>query len=397
MSTNAPANARPVTEFDLEQDVKARYAAGAEEAEAALCCPTSYELVEYLKELPAEIIERDYGCGDPTPYVNEGETVLDLGSGGGKVCYILQQLVGEHGRVIGVDFNDAMLDLAGRHKAELAAKFGYDNVSFRKGKIQDLKLDFHQAEAWLKANPIDGIEGVQAFEAECDRLRRTSPMIPDNSVDVVVSNCVLNLVRPEEKAKLFAEIFRVLKVGGRAVISDVVCDEPVPEAMVNDSRLWSGCISGAFEEHDFLQRFADVGFYGMEVLKRPAEPWQTVGGIEFRGVTVRAFKGKQGACMEHRQAVIYRGPFSQTKDDDGHTFYRGRRMAVCDKTFRLLTNPAGPYAGQFDAVEPREPVTDPKPFDCRVNAVRDPRETKGQDYDATTEAADCCGDAGGCC
>ena len=117
----------------------------------------------------------------------------------------------------------------------------------------------------------------------------------------------------------------------------------------------------------------------------------TVEGIEFRSVTVEAFKGKEGPCWEGLHAVIYKGPFSVVKDDDGHRIPRGVRYAVCDKTFRLYQRE--PYRDHFDFVEPLEPVTDQIPFDCARDALRHPRESKGMDYTATTEACtgpDCC-------
>jgi arsenite methyltransferase len=204
-------------------------------------------------------------------------------------------------------------------------------------------------------------------------------------VDCVVSNCVLNLVRQQDRRQLFAEIFRVLKRGGRAAISDIVSDEEAPDSLKHDPELWSGCISGAFREDQFLAAFEEAGFHGIEIVKRQREPWRTVAGIEFRSVTIVAHKGKQGPCLERNQAVIYRGPFKKVEDDDGHTYLRGARTAVCDKTFQLLQQP--PYLGLFDSIEPREAVSleSAKPFDCRRCKRRDPRETKGGDYRVTTD------------
>ncbi len=386
--------------FNVEQVVKDRYGAGANQREAALCCPTAYD-TSFLKILPQEIIERDYGCGDPSEHVGEGETVLDLGSGGGKICYILSQKVGASGRVIGVDVNDEMLSLARKYQPEMAQKIGHDNVSFFKGKIQDMALNLDKAEAWLKTKPVTDTASLSAFEAECDRLRRDEPMIPDNSVDVVVSNCVLNLVAPAEKRKLFAEIFRVLKRGGRAVISDIVCDEPPTQKILDDPDLWSGCISGAFGEAEFPQMFEQAGFHGIDLLKREEAPWQTIDGVEFRSVTIRAYKGKQGPCMDRNQAAVYLGPWKQIQDDDGHTYYRGQRMAVCDKTFKLLTDPNGPYAGQFAGIQPMNevPMEQATPYDCHLNAIRDPKTTKGRGYHANVpveSTGECCSTQG-CC
>lgn len=379
----------------VEKSVKERYAAAAAAPEAALCCPVDYDR-KYLEIIPDEVIEKDYGCGDPSKYLNPGETVLDLGSGTGKICFIAAQVVGETGRVIGVDMTDDMLEVARRNAPIVAAQLGFANVEFRKGRIQDLALDLQRMEDELKANPISDANSFLAAADLAADLRVKSPLVADDSVDVVVSNCVLNLVDAREKRQLFEEIFRVLKKGGRAVISDIVADEPVTEEMANDPILWSGCISGALIEDEFLKAFEDAGFYGIRLLKRDEKPWQTVKGIEFRSVTVEAWKGKQGECFERNQAVIYKGPFKKVLDDDGHAMERGQRYAVCDKTFNLYQK--APYADSFEFVEPREEVAldEAAPFDCSGMRLRHPRESKGLDYDATTEAAQCT-DGGECC
>ncbi len=379
-----------------EGAVAKRYSAAARAKEPALCCPVQYRQ-EYLDAIPGELLERDYGCGDPTPYVRRGETVLDLGSGGGKACYILSQVVGPEGRVIGVDCNQEMIDLARRYRDTVAQRIGYANVEFRYGMIQDLALDLEllteAVHALRMVKPQDWLDLRQVEQ----RLRRERPMVPDESVDCVVSNCVLNLVRPEDRRQLFAEIFRVLRLGGRAAISDIVSDEDVPEHLQNDPELWSGCVSGAFREDRFLKAFEEAGFYGVQIAARQTEPWRTIEGIEFRSLTVVAYKGKQGPCLERNQAVIYRGPFKKVEDDDNHVYYRGERMAVCDKTFRLLQK--APYVGQFEFIEPRQAVPPEKaePFDCSRPKHRHPRETKGQEYDVTTEAGCTCTDSGDCC
>ena len=378
-----------------ETAVKERYASGAQAREAALCCPVQYD-PQYLRVIPQEVIEKDYGCGDPSQYLRPGETVLDLGSGTGKICFIASQVVGPQGRVIGVDMTDEMLDVARRNAPVVAERIGYGNVEFRKGRIQDLGLDLTRLDGALRERPItDAASFLQADELAAE-LRLKHPLVADESVDVVVSNCVLNLVDSRSKPRLFEEIFRVLKKGGRAVISDIVSDEPSPEHLQNDPELWSGCISGALTEDGFLQAFEQAGFFGIRLLKRDEQPWQTVEGIEFRSVTLEAFKGKQGPCFERNQAVIYRGPFKEVLDDDGHRMERGRRYAVCDKTFNLYRR--APYAEQFELIEPRAaiPLEEAKPFDCARTALRHPKETKGQEYTATTAASACC-DAGGCC
>ncbi len=380
-----------------EASVYNRYASAAHEREQSLCCPVQYNPA-YLSIIPEEILEKDYGCGDPSPYISPGDTVLDLGSGGGKICYIASQIVGSEGRVIGVDCNAEMLALARKYQQPVAEELGYANVEFRCGLIQDLQLDLDLLNQELAHSPIDSQARWLELRDLEQRLRSESPLIADESIDCVVSNCVLNLVREADRAQLLQEVFRVLKRGGKAVISDIVCDEDVPQEMRDDPTLWSGCISGAFREDAFLAAFEAAGFHGMEILKREEQPWQTVNGIEFRSVTVSAYKGKQGPCLERNQALIYRGPFKKVEDDDGHLYFRGQRIAVCDKTFNLLQQ--APYAGQFLPVEPYQdiPLEQATEMDCRRNAIRDPRETKGKGFDLTTQILDsCCTPDGGCC
>ena len=281
--------------------------------------------------------------------------------------------------------------------AEVAGKLGYNNVDFRRGKIEDLATDLDAVDKWLRHHPVQDADGLERLSDFIEAQKRNAPLVANDSVDVVVSNCVLNLVRESSKVRVFQEIFRVLKRGGRAVISDIVSDEPVPEHLRNDPDLWSGCVSGALEQGAFLAAFERAGFYGIEILKRDAQPWRTVEGIEFRAITIRAMKGKEGPCWDRNQAVIYRGPWRKVEDDDGHTLLRGQPMAVCEKTFRIYS--AEPYANEIIAVEPLEPVALERApaFDCSRDTIRHPRETKGLEYRSTTDAnAACCGPEG-CC
>src|SRR5207237_785977 len=232
-----------------ETIVRQRYAAGAKERADKLCCPVEYDS-EYLKVIPQEVIERDYGCGDPSRYLREGQTVVDLGSGTGKICFIAAQIVGPKGKVIGVDMTDEMLEVARRNAPIVAERIGYANVEFRKGRIQDLALDLEFLDRELKKKPITD---VASFLAADD----------------------------------------------------------LAEEMQQETELWSGCISDAFIEEGLLTAFERAGFYGIQILKRDLDPWRTVQGIEFRSVTLEAFKGKQGECFERNQAVIYSGPFKE--------------------------------------------------------------------------------------
>jgi SAM-dependent methyltransferase len=380
-----------------EESVYDRYASAAQAVEPALCCPVDYN-ADYLTIIPDEIIERDYGCGDPSAYVHAGETVLDLGSGGGKLCFIAAQVVGETGKVIGVDCNREMLDLATKHAPTVTERMGYANIDFRYGMIQDLQLDLARLDDALRDEPVSGASGFLRLRNLEEQLRREHPLVEDESIDCVVSNCVLNLVRNQDRKQLLDEIFRVLKKGGRAAISDIVCDEVVPEHLQKDPTLWSGCLSGAFGESEFLEAFEDAGFHGIEIVKRQVEPWQIVEGIEFRSMTVVAYKGKQGPCLDRNQAVVYRGPFKSILDDDGHEYFRGQRVAVCDKTFSLLHQ--APYAGLFESIQPATeiPLSVAKQMDCRSDSIRPPKETKGAGFDLTVlNDADCCSPNEDCC
>lgn len=381
--------------IDTDRAVRERYSAAAKAREAALCCPVRYD-ERLLEAIPAEVLERDYGCGDPSRWVGEGDVVLDLGSGSGKICFIAAQVVGASGRVIGVDVNDEMLDLARRSAPEVARRLGFANVEFRRGRIQDLRLDLDRLAGWLHENPVSGLDGLAALEAESDRLRTSQPLVADDSVDVVVSNCVLNLVRESEKTRLVQEVYRVLRRGGRIALSDIVADEPVPDRLKADPELWSGCVSGAFEEQALLRALEDAGFYGVTIAERADEPFAVVEGIEFRSVTLTARKGLEGPCFEANQAVIYRGPWKRVEDDDGHVLVRGERAAVCAKTFDILTSE--PYARETIPVPPRIAIPEPEraPFECSRVAPRHPRESKGEAFRATVPPEGCSSESG-CC
>jgi arsenite methyltransferase len=382
-------NESSASTLDVLGAVRERYAQGARARVPELCCPVDYDSA-LLEALPREVVERDYGCGDPSRFVREGDVVLDLGSGAGKVAYIASQLAGPSGRVIGVDATPEMLALARGHVDAFAARIGWRNLEFRHGKIQDLALDLDRLQAWLAAHPVRSVPDVEALRAEEARLRREEPMVADGSVDLVLSNCVLNLVEGADKPRLFGEIHRVLRRGGRCAISDIVSDEDVPEALQRDPELWTGCISGALREDRFAEAFAGAGLYGVEIVSRREEPWAVVEGIEFRSVTLVAHKGKEGPCWDHNEAVIYKGPWREVLDDDGHRLRRGERTAVCRKTFQIYTSE--PYAAQVLPVPPLAEVApgSAAPFDCSRDSVRRPQETKLGVARADVAPGKCC-------
>src|SRR5438067_13936480 len=161
--------------INAESEVRKRYAAGAQATEAKLCCPVDYN-TEYLKVIPKEVIERDYGCGDPSKYLREGETVLDLGSGTGKICFIAAKLVGPKGKVVGVDMTDEMLEVARRNAPIVAERVGYTNVEIRKGRIQDLALDLELLDRELKRGQITDAASFLAADELAEELRVKHPL-----------------------------------------------------------------------------------------------------------------------------------------------------------------------------------------------------------------------------
>ncbi|MCX7099456.1 MAG: methyltransferase domain-containing protein [Methylococcales bacterium] len=371
----------------VETGVLDRYSAGAEARQTDLCCPVDYDR-ELLAILPQEIIDKDYGCGDPSRYVKTGDVVLDLGSGSGKICYMAAQLVGDLGKVIGVDMNDDMLALARKYQPEMADKLGGNRVEFVKGQIQDLALDMAAMDSYLAKQPVQKATDLIGLREWQEQQRRTAPLIADNSVDLVVSNCVLNLVHDSDKAQLVQEIFRVVRPGGRVAISDIVSDEVVPEHLKADSHLWSGCISGALQEQAFLAAFVGAGFVAVSYDKWESQPWQVVEGLEFRSVTITAVKPHNEACIDKGHAVIYRGPYSKVYDDEGHVYFRGQRMAVCGRNYALLTGDA--YGDDFIGIAPAI-EQEGKPWDCATGTLRPASETKGGLHQ------DKCKTSGGCC
>ncbi|MBN4080065.1 methyltransferase domain-containing protein [Beggiatoa alba] len=374
--------------MDVKSSVLERYSEGAKAQQADLCCPVDYNK-DLLKILPEEILQRDYGCGDPSSYVREGDTVLDLGSGAGKICYIAAQLVGGSGQVIGIDMNQDMLTLAKKYQAEMANKIGDDRVSFHYGHIQDLALDLNAAEDYLKDHPIHTKYDLEKFDTWQGKQKREKPLIKDNSVDLIVSNCVLNLVDDTQKSQLIAEIFRVLKPGGRVAISDIISDEFVPAEMKADPELWSGCISGVFQEKEFIQKFVDAGFYAAAYDKWENTPWKTINNIEFRSVTLTAVKPEQTTELELGYTVIYKGSYAAVTDDKGHVFERGDRIAVSNVQFNALR--ASSHSNDFVFIEPATQASCTPDWSEAMFTLRSVKDSKIGSCNASESSASCCG------
>jgi hypothetical protein len=192
-------------------------------------------------------------------------------------------------------------------------------------------------------------------------------------------------VHDSDKSQLIREIFRVFKPCGRVAISDIVSDEMVPQHLKDDPHLWSGCISGALQEHEFLQTFISAGFIAASLDKWEGKPWQVVEGIEFRSVTITAIKPQAEPCIDKGHAVIYQGPFAKVYDDEGHVYFRGQRMAVCERSYHLLTSSAA-YNGQFIGIAPAQEKA-PQNWCHAAGTIRVASESKGSAHVS----------GGGCC
>lgn len=281
------------------------------------CCTTDampgYARAALAKVHP-EVRDRYYGCGLVLPEKLNGCQVLDLGSGAGQDCYILSQLVGEQGRVVGVDMTEEQLNIAKRFIDHHRDAFGYkdSNVSFLQGyleKMEELPLE-------------------------------------DNQFDVIVSNCVINLC--EDKEAVLKSCFRLLKEGGELYFSDVYSDRRVPDELRKDPVLYGECLSGALYTNDFFRLAHQVGFVQpRRVTGRPLEIRQPavqakLRGINFASVTYRLFKVAtlEPQCEDYGQAVRYEGGIDTSPDrfelDPTAVFEQGRVTPVCGNTFDML-------------------------------------------------------------
>lgn len=269
-----------------------------------------------LAAIDDEILDKFYGCGSPLPPALEGCTLLDLGCGTGRDVYLAAQLAGPDGFVIGVDMTGEQLDVARRHCDSQMARFGYvkANVDFCQGYIEDL--------------------------ASCG--------IADNSVDVVISNCVINL--SPDKEQVFSEIFRVLKPGGELYFSDVFTGRRMPENLQNDPVLYGECLGGALYIEDFRRMLRKIGCQDYRITSRRQielhnpQVEAKAGMIDFYSITVRAFKLDclEDICEDYGQIATYLGTIPEHPHhfelDDHHTFITGKPMPVCGNSAAMLQN-----------------------------------------------------------
>jgi arsenite methyltransferase len=299
----------------------------------ACCCDAAsvpIHIREILKDIEGEVLDKYYGCGSPIPEAVEGCTVLDLGSGTGRDVYTFSKLVGEKGKAIGIDMTDEQLAVANRYVKTQAERFGYtkSNVKFIKGDIEDLQ----------------------------------SAGIADNSIDIITSNCVINLAA--DKEKVFKEIFRVLKPGGELYFSDVFSDRRVSPEISNDPVMYGECLGGTLYIEDFRRLLHNIGIPTYSVVSvKPIsienpEIEKKTGDVAFSSITIRAFKitGLEDRCEDYGQIATYKGgiPFFLHKFDldSGHSFIKNKPMLVCRNTSKILSESRfGKYFTVTDPIE----------------------------------------------
>lgn len=313
---------------DIQQSVQDYYGKvlrSSADLQTSACCLAEAmpsHLAELLKDIHPEVKDRFYGCGSPIPPALGGATVLDLGSGSGRDCFMLSRLVGEKGRVIGLDMTDEQLAVARKHVGFHAEKFGYKktNTEFVQGYIEDL----------------------------------AGAGIADSSVDLVISNCVLNL--SPDKARVFKEIFRVLKPGGELYFSDVFADRRIPKPLATDPVLLGECLGGALYIEDFRRIMAQSGCLDARVLSSAPlainnpDIERKAGYIKFYSMTIRAFKiAFEDRCEDFGQVAYYLGTLPEYPHqfalDDHHLFKTGQPMLVCGNTADMIS--ATRYARHF--------------------------------------------------
>lgn len=346
---------------------------GTADLKTSACCPGTKRPPKHIAAAIAmvhdDISARYYGCGLTIPHVVSGLTCLDLGCGAGRDCFVLSNLVGESGHVHGVDMTEEQLGVARGHVGYHTDLYGYarPNVEFHKGFIEDLS------------------------------------MIASDSVDLVLSNCVVNL-SPDKDAVL-REAWRVLRRGGEFYFSDVYTDRRIPAELMRDKVLHGECLSGALYWNDFLRiarraGFVDPRLVESRLMKISNEQIRSkLGAARFFSATFRLFKldGLESDCEDFGQAVVYKGSVPTCPDefvlDDHHVFQCGKVALVCGNTFRMLHDTR--FAPHFEFIGKGD-----RHFgifeECGKGIPFDTSDSKADQPSSSSSSSSCCGGGGGC-
>ena len=310
-------------QLDAVQDYYSKVLQTKSDLKTTACC-SAESMPEHLKlfasQIHPEVLSKFYGCGVPIPPALEGCKVLDLGCGTGRDCFLLSKLVGPHGAVIGIDMTESQLATARNYINET-------NIRFVHGYIEDLK----------------------------------SADIGDNTIDTVVSNCVINLSPAKER--VFSEIFRVLKPGGELYFSDVFCDRRLSEDMRNDQVLLGECLGGAMYIEDFRRLMNKSGcadyrtINSIPITITNSEVKAKIGAANFFSLTIRAFKlNLEDKCEDYGEVAYYRGGIPESPNsfllDDHHFFEKNKPMLVCSNTSDMVLKTR--YQPYFEVIGKRD-------------------------------------------
>lgn len=307
-------------EFKPYSTVKKYYGTelkGSSDLKIGACCSIdSYpsHVREALSYIADEIKQRYYGCGSPIPLVLKGLNCLDIGCGTGRDCYVLSKLIGEDGFVYGIDMTENQIAIANKYIDEQMRIFGYKkpNIKFIHDYIENIKNH-----------------------------------IQENSIDLVISNCVVNLL--EDKEDILKKVYRLLKNGGEFYFSDIYADRRIPAELKTNPILYAECLGGALYYKDFERIARRVGFYDPRIVsKKPVEIrnreiQELVGNIKFYSITYRLWKiqGLEDTCEDYGHIAIYKGGIAESPDkfvlDNKHVFEKDKPERVCGNTALMLS------------------------------------------------------------
>ncbi|WP_160673595.1 hypothetical protein [Clostridium sp. C8-1-8] len=249
------------------------------------------------------------------------------------------------------------------------------NLEVLTAENYDLKTNINLISSYLNTNPTIDLAAYKILQLSVEEQKRNSPLVSDNSVDTVIIDTDVNTLDSDKFTEVVNEAFRVLEKGGKILMRLIITDEPCNHLLpININELKFRTIPLEKEVIDIMDK---IGFHGIQFESRSELPVKVIGQVELREFVISAYKGKQGPCLDCGQAVIYRGPWKEVFDDDGHHYVRGERVAVCSKTYGVVSR--NPYKDQFIYVPSYVDVPEETAqlFDCNTPKIRDIHVTKG--------------------